>query len=125
MAVTHTLRGFKTAYLQKAIRLDNVAVAGADAADFFKIGQVVNLTAAASTVPAYIQKDASPAVGDYIIAQSDDSHGYGHVDVENKNYKPSGIVAQTEAVYTDVDAASVLKSVIVYKITDLDDLVVL
>lgn len=121
MSVVHTLRGFKNAYLQKAFKLDDVAVLSTEAGDIFKIGQVVNLTAASGTTPAYLSKDTSPAVGDYIIAQSDDTVGDGHVLVEEKNYKPTGYVAVTEA--TAMDADSVTKSVVVYKITDLDDLV--
>lgn len=121
MAVIHTLRGFKTAYLQRTIKLDNVAVFSVEAGDVFKVGQTVNLTAASGTTPAYLSKDASPAVGDYIIAQSDDTIGYGHVLTEEKNYKPTGYVAVTEA--TAMDADSVTKSVVVYKITSLDDIV--
>lgn len=121
MSVVHTLRGFKTAYLQKAIKLDDVAVLSTEAGDIFKIGQVVNLTAASGTTPAYLSKDTTPAVGDYIIAQGDDTVGDGHVLVEEKNYKPKGYVAVTEA--TAMDANSVTKSVVVYKITDIDDLV--
>jgi hypothetical protein len=122
MAVTHTLREFKNAYLQKAIRLDDVAVFSTESGDIFKIGQVVNFTAKNGTTPAYIQKDASPAVGDYIIAQGDDTAlPYGHVPVEDKNYKPKDYVAVTED--TAMDAYSITKSVVVYKITDLDDLI--
>lgn len=121
MAVVHTLRGFKNAYLQKAIKLDAVSTLSTETGDVFKIGQVVNLTAASGTTPAYLSKDATPAVGDYIIAQGDDTVGYGHVSVEDKNYKPKGYVAVTEA--TAMDADSVTKSVVVYKITDIDDLV--
>lgn len=123
MAVVHTLRGFKTAYLQKAVKLNDVAVFSTESKDVFKIGQVVNLTAASGTTPAYISKDASPAVGDYIIAQSDDTVGYGHVPTEEKNYKPKDYVAVTEA--TAMDASSITKDVVVYKITDLDDIVAL
>jgi len=122
MAVTHTLREFKTAYLQKAIRLDDVAVFSTEPGDIFKIGQVVNFIPKNGTTPAYIQKDASPAVGDYIIAQGDDTAlPYGHVPVEDKNYKPKDYVAVTED--TAMSAHSITKSVVVYKITDLDDLI--
>ena len=121
MSIVHTLREFKNAYLQKAIKLDDVAVLSTEANDVFKIGQVVNITAAAAGVPAYLSKDTTPVVGDYIIAQSDDTIGYGHVSVEDKDYKPKGYVAVTEA--TAADAASITKSVVVYKITDLDDLI--
>lgn len=123
MAITHTLRGFKNAERQKAIKLDDVATISTEAKDVFKIGQVVNLTAAASTVPAYLSKDATPAAGDYIIAQSDDTVGYGHIAVENKEYKPKGYVAVTED--TAMDASSITKSVVVYKIIDIDDIVAL
>jgi hypothetical protein len=123
MAIVHTLYGFKTAYLQRTLRLDNVAVLSTETGDFFKVGQVVNLTAKNGTTPAYISKDATPAVGDYIIAQADETIGDGHVPVEDKDYKPKGYVAVTEA--TAVDANSVTKSVVVYKITDIDDIVAL
>lgn len=123
MAIVHTLRGFKTAYLQKAIKFDNVATLSTESGDVFKVGQVVNYTAKSGTTPAYFAKDASPAVGDYIIAQSDDTVGYGHVPVEDKNYKPKDYVAVTEP--TAMDSASITKSVVVYKIVDLDDLVTL
>lgn len=123
MAITHTLRGFKTAYLQRAMKLDNVAVFSTETNDVFKIGQVVSLTAASGTTPAYISKDTAPAVGDYIIAQSDDTVGYGHVLTEDKNYKPKDYVAVTES--TAMDASSVTKDVVVYEITDLNDIVTL
>lgn len=123
MAIVHTLYGFKTAYLQRTLRLDNVAVLSTETGDVFKVGQVVNLTAKNGTTPAYISKDASPAVGDYIIAQADETIGGGHVPVEDKDYKPKGYVAVTEA--TAVDANSVTKSVVVYKITDINDIVAL
>lgn len=123
MAIVHTLRGFKTAYLQKAIKFDDVATLSTETGDVFKIGQVVNITAKSGTTPAYLSKDASPAVGDYIIAQGDDTVGYGHVPVEDKNYKPKDYVAVTED--TAMDAYSITKSVVVYKIVDLNDLVTL
>ena len=75
MAIVHTLVGFKNAYLQKAIKLETVSTLSTETGDVFKIGQVVTLTAASGTTPAYLSKDTTPAVGDYIIAQSDDTIG--------------------------------------------------
>lgn len=120
MAVTHTLRGFKTAYLQKEEVMD-VAVFSTETNDYFKVGQVVNLTAASGTTPAYISKDATPAVGDYIVAQSDMTMEYGHVPVENRDYRYEAKVAVTEA--TAMDATSVYKKVALFKITNLNDIV--
>lgn len=122
MAITHTLYGFKTGYLQKAVRLEDVATLSTEVGDTFKIGQLCNLTAANGTTPAYLSKDTAPAVGDYIIAQGADTVGYGHVLVEEKNYKPKGYIAVTED--TAMDASSItVPIVIVYQVTDVNDVV--
>lgn len=104
---------FKTAYLQREIPLRIPVAAGG-----LKVGEVCYdnsgvLTARHDDVSS--DAVAAVALGDYIVAQSDMTVGYGHVPVEDKDYR-----------YSDLVAASPLsaKHVAVYKIVNLDDITI-
>lgn len=120
MAVVHTRFGFKTAYLQKEEVLD-VAVFSTETGDVFKVGQLCQVTAAASGVPAYLSKKTSPAVGYVLIAQSDETMEYGHIPVENRDYRYLPNVAVTES--TEMASTSATKKVAVYRVTNVADLI--
>lgn len=104
--------GFRTGYNQRSIMLSGVTVARASADTGYnntgiEIGQVMTLSGTTLT-----EKTSGVAIGDYIIAQSDETVGYGHIPVENRDYKYVGTVAPG----TD-------KNVVVYQITDVADMV--
>ena len=96
---------FKTAYLQREIPLDVTLTAAVE------VGDVV-------TVDAYnalaLKAGDTVAVGDYIVAQSDQTMGYGHVPVENRDYRYSPAVAASET----------LKKVALYRVNNVDDIIV-
>lgn len=103
---TYVKAGFKTVFEQRAIVMD---VQGASAITA-NVGDVVYLDnngklAARSAV-------ANVANGDYIIAQSDMTMGYGHVPVENRDYRYS----------KDVAVTTTAKKYILYPIHDKNEL---
>lgn len=109
------MAGFKTAYDQREIILD------ADVVGDCKVGDVVKLTVATSTVSAYIQKSTF-ANGTHIIAQSDYTQEYGHIPVENVDYKYSDKVAKTVTAAPTTKTKTV-KKVALYKIIDKEDVI--
>ena len=111
---------FKTAYLQREVPM-TVAVAGDKP---LVVGEMVTLTAASGAVPASIKSAATVAAATHIIAQSDMTMEYGHVPVENRDYKYSDEVAATIAAAGPVTASTPTKKVALFAITDKDDLIV-
>lgn len=104
--------GFKTGYGQHAIMLSDITVARAASNTGYTsvgidIGQVMTLSGTTLT-----EKTTGIAIGDYIIAQSDETIGYGHVPVENRDYKYVGTV---------MPGAN--KNVVVYQVKDVADMV--
>lgn len=108
------MAGFRTAYLQREI-YEDVAVVGNT-----KVGDFVQYVAANGAVPAYIKK-STIANATHIVAQSDMTLGYGHVPVENRNYKYDSKVAYTLASGTPT-AATPIKHVALFKITNMEDI---
>lgn len=120
---------FKTAYLQREIP-ENAIIAGD-----FVVGEMVKVTPAAGTIPAIVNKlTASTEVAALeeatnIFAQSDMTLGYGHVPVEDRDYRYSdkikntiadNIGTQIGAVYYGVfESESALKAA--YKSPTADD----
>lgn len=74
---------FKTAYLQREIPED-VAVSSDS---YLQVGQLVKLTPATATAVAYISAATSLDDATHIIAQSDVTLEYGHIPVENRDYR--------------------------------------
>ena len=111
---------FKTAFLQREVSM-TVAVVGDKAP---VVGEMVTLTAASGAVPASIKSAATVAAATHIIAQSDMTMEYGHVPVENRDYKYSDEVAATIASSGTVAASTPTKKVALFAITDKDDLIV-
>lgn len=111
---------FKTAYLQREIPVE-VAVIGAAA---LEVGQLVTLTPTNGTNPDYIAaaagvtEAAALSAATHIIAQSDMTMEYGHVPVENRDYKYSPKVAVTAAT---IGATSPTKKVALFKLVNKDD----
>ena len=106
MAITAVYAGFKTAWNQREIRLD------AKPSTNLYVGQLCTYTA--STKALVAKTTATPAVGDYIIAQSDVTTSNSHVPVENHSY-----------AYDDKVAASTTeKIVMVFKVVDAEDVYV-
>lgn len=108
---------FKTAFGQKEIPLDIVVVGD------LRVGQLVTLVAAASGKPAYLQAATTAATATHIIAQSDMTMEYGHVPVENRDYKYSDVVAKTVADASSVSSTSASKKVAVFAIIDKEDVI--
>lgn len=115
---------FMTAYLQREIVEDfapaatfpKTVDAGQDGAAH--VGDVFYLssgkfmrresTSTEGTAKAAVQ------VGDYILAQSDQTMGYGHVPVENRDYRYSDEVKMTNGT---------VRKFALFKITNLDDVI--
>lgn len=130
------MASFKTAYLQKEEPLD-VAVKGTIAADAaaayatrkttpaslatVMVRDLVKLTPATATVPAYIERVLSLASATHIVAQSDMTMEYGHVPVENRDYRYFPVVQATAAT---VAAGSPVKKVALFKIWNKDDVII-
>lgn len=129
MAVVHTRYGFRTAYLQREC-VEDVAVCSSETSDYFRVGQLCSYHAADGSAPAYITKVTSPAVGHWIIAQSDQTLGTGptyateHVPVENRDYRYSDKVALTLSTESASAAdEGKVKKVAFFKVVDVNDLV--
>lgn len=111
---------FKTAYLQREIPVD-VAVIGSAA---LEVGQLVTLTPTNGTNPDYIaaaagaNHDAALTAATHIIAQSDMTMEYGHVPVEDRDYRYSPEVAATAA---SISASAPTKKVALFKLINKDD----
>lgn len=111
------MASFKTAYLQREVYLD-VDVVGSAA---LKVGDCVQLVAATGSNGAYIQK-SSFANATHIIAQSDQTLAYGHVPVENRDYRYNPEVATTNTA-APATASVKPKHVALYKIYDKNDII--
>lgn len=109
---------FKTAFLQRVI-VETCDVVGTAA---LKVGNLVKFTAATSTVPAYVSKVTSLAQATHIIAQSDMTQEYGHVPVENRDYRYSPEVACTLAAAPTKTTAKP-KKVALFKIINPADVI--
>ena len=111
---------FKTAYLQREIPVE-VAVIGAAA---LEVGQLVTLTPTNGTNPDYIAaaagatEAAALSAATHIIAQSDMTMEYGHVPVENRDYKYDPKVAVTAGT---ISTSSPKKKVALFKLINKDD----
>lgn len=111
---------FKTAYLQREIPVE-VAVIGAAA---LEVGQLVTLTPTNGTNPDYIAaaagatEAAALSAATHIIAQSDMTMEYGHVPVEDRDYKYSPKVAVTAG---SISTSSPKKKVALFKLINKDD----
>lgn len=96
---------FKTALGQKELVLDCKV-----AADLV-VGQVCTYTSSTNTLAA---ATAAAASGNYIVAQSDMTMEYGHVPVENRDYRyDPKVKASTSAT----------KKVAVFAVTDVADVI--
>ena len=111
---------FKTAYLQREVVLDVVPSASFSAT----VGQVFSMSgnipvllavdsSAASAAGATALGKAAVATGMYIIAQGDQTMEYGHVPVENADYRYNPSLTF---------AASTPKKVAAFMVTNLADL---
>lgn len=94
---------FKTALGQHEIVLDCKVAAE------LKVGYLCKYDASTDTLSA--STSATPAAGDYIVAQSDMSMEYGHIPVENRDYRYDPKVA----------ASTSKKKVAVFRVTDVTD----
>lgn len=95
---------FKTALGQKEVVLD------CKVAEELAVGYLCKYDASTNTLSA--STSGTPAAGDVIIAQSDMTMEYGHVPVENRDYRYNPKVAAS---------ASTIKKVAVFKVTDVAD----
>lgn len=136
------MASFKTAYLQRELVFDaavkgdnvyadtNVIPAAASAMDARKqatdttvviVRDLVKYTPATTTVPGYIERVLSLADATHIVAQSDITLEYGHVPVENRDYRYFPVV---NATFTGTVAANTpVKKVALFKIFNKDDVI--
>lgn len=104
---------FKTAYLQREEWHDVDVVGSAP----LKVGDCVQLVEATASVAAYIQKSTF-ANATHIIAQSDQTISYGHVPVENRDYRYNPEVAVTLATAPATATTMTWKHVALYRISN-------
>lgn len=116
---------FKTAYLQREVVADlepaaTFPISSANTGTDGKchVGDVFYMNSGEfarreSTSSAAAAK-AAVAVGDYIVAQSDQTMGYGHVPVEDRDYRYNDEVKMTDGT---------VKKFALFKITDLNDVI--
>lgn len=97
---------FKTAYLQKET-VEDVTLAAA-----LNVGQLVTLSGSALSAAAGSSESAALSAATHIIAQSDQTMAYGHVPVENRDYKYSPVVAAS---------TTTTKKVALFKLVDKND----
>ncbi len=97
---------FKTAYLQKET-IEDATVAAA-----LNVGQLVTLADGALTAAAGASESAALGAATHIIAQSDQTLEYGHVPVENRDYRYSPVVA----------VSATKKKVALFKLVDKNDI---
>lgn len=118
------MASFRTAYLQREVYLDTAVVGDC------KVGDFVIFTAETSSVQQYIKKAAAAdvtaanaAAGKlYIVAQSDQTIAYGHVPVENRDYRYDPKVAQTKAT-APTAKTDPWKHVALYKVINFEDVI--
>lgn len=116
---------FKTGYDQKELVLDIVVAGAAD----LHVGELAQYVAANGDKPAYLTSATNLSTATHIIAQSDMTMEYGHVPVEDRNYKYSDVVARTltagsPTTTTTLSSTSETKKVAVFAITDKTDVIV-
>lgn len=107
---------FKTAHDLREIPVEVAVVGSAD----LTVGELVTFVAASGNNPAYISSAASVAAATHVVAQSDMTMEYGHVPVENRDYKYSPKVAKTAAT---ISASAPTKKVALFEAVK-EDLIV-
>jgi len=116
MATYFAKANFKTAYLQREIPVDAKSAAALE----LHVGDVVSgtigsdgvMTIAARSNAVKATAEGSVAQGDYIVAQSDMTMEYGHVPVEDRDYR-----------YNDkVLMSATPKKVALFRINDVSDI---
>lgn len=111
------MASFKTAYLQREVYYDCDVVGSSP----LKVGDCVKYVANDGSNGAYIQKSTF-AAATHIIAQSDQTLAYGHVPVENRDYRYDPSVAVTASAAQPIASAKP-KHVALYAIINKDDIV--
>lgn len=112
------MASFRTAYLQREVYLDCDVVGSAP----LKVGDCVQYHEATASVAAYIQKSTF-ANATHIIAQSDQTLAYGHVPVENRDYRYNPEVAATIASAPSTATTTTWKHVALFKIVNKEDII--
>ena len=124
---------FRSAYLQRELPMDAVVNVG----DPLQVGAVVIVTPATDKVPAYVTEVTANSLAEavelatHFVAQSDETLEYGHIPVENRDYRynpevlPSindtdlpnfkGIFETADLLATGVDSPESGDTALVYK----------
>lgn len=114
------MAGFLTAYLQREVYLD------IDVVNNCKVGDFVVVTNETDTVQGYMTKATATQVNGrqatHIVAQSDMTLAYGHVPVENRDYRYDPTVKGT-VTQAPTGKTTTWKHVALFKITNWDDIV--
>lgn len=112
---------FKTAYLQREVVMDAIlASSGTSAADGmvaatdYKVGDLVKYTKSTNTLAPVA---TAPTTNDgtyYFFAQSDQTMDYGHVPVEDRDYRYNPSIAKS---------TSAAKKVALFHVVDFNDVI--
>lgn len=126
MATTYTSKAcgsFKTGLDQRAIKLKIApkSTVTAHVGEIYKIdssGELERVSSDGSSqtqAAAVAAAKAAVAVGQYILAQSDMTMGYGHVPVEIRDYMYKDDIVMIDSVTRDF---------VVYRINTLEDIII-
>lgn len=114
------MASFKTAYLQREVPMD------IDVVNDCKVGDFVVVTAETDTVQGYMTKatkaQLTSKAATHIVAQSDQTLAYGHVPVENRDYRYDPTVKGTVSSAPSAKTTT-YKHVALFKITNWDDII--
>ena len=114
------MASFKTAYLQREVPMD------IDVVNDCKVGDFVVVTAETDTVQGYMKKatkaQLTSKAATHIVAQSDQTLAYGHVPVENRDYRYDPTVKGT-VTSAPTSKTTTYKHVALFKITNWDDII--
>lgn len=114
------MASFKTAYLQREVPMD------IDVVNDCKVGDFVVVTAETDTVQGYMKKATKAQLtsksATHIVAQSDQTLAYGHVPVENRDYRYDPTVKGTVSS-APTSKTTTYKHVALFKITNWDDII--
>lgn len=85
------------------------------------VGDLVKYTPATATIPGFIERVTSLAAATHIVAQSDQTLEYGHIPVENRDYKYVPVVLNT--FIGTATAAAKTKKLALFAILDKSNII--
>lgn len=120
------MAGFVTGYLQREVYLDIDVVGDCKRGDFVVVTNTTynadGTVAKRGSMVKAIKDQVIAKTATHIVAQSDQTLGYGHVPVEDRDYRYNPTVKGTVNAAPEADTTT-WKHVALFKITNWDDVV--